>query len=155
VPGAELPADVERYRTHHPSVLHSGTRLMPGAAETLTALKNAGLRLGVCSNKPRDFTAELLRHLGLAARFAVALGPEDVPRLKPAPDMLLTGMQRLGVSANESLYIGDMVVDVETARGAGVPVWVVPTGSDGRSTLEAARPDRILTSLLDLLELVK
>lgn len=155
VPGGDVPADLERYRAHHPSVLHSGTRLMPGAAETVTALKDAGLRLGVCSNKPRDFTAELLRHLGLAAQIDVALGPEDVARLKPAPDMLLAGMHQLGVSPAESLYVGDMVVDIDTARGAGVPVWVVPTGSDDRSTLQAAQPDRILNNLVDLLELTK
>src|SRR5215217_5504593 len=42
VPGTDLEADFARYRAHHPSVIVSGTRLLPGAAETLTALKQAG-----------------------------------------------------------------------------------------------------------------
>ena len=155
VPGGELSEDVKRYRAHHPSVLHSGTRLLPGAAEAVTALKKAGLLLGVCSNKPRDFTRELVRHLRLDPWLDVVLGPEDVARLKPAPDMLLAGMRQLGVSPAESLYVGDMVVDVETARGAGVRVWVVPTGSEERAALEAAKPDRILDGLTDLIELVR
>ena len=68
------------------------------------------------------------------------LGPEDVARPKPAPDMLVAALQRLGVAAAEALYIGDMSVDVETARGAGVKVWVVATGSEERDALERAGP---------------
>jgi len=48
------------------------------------------------------------------------------------------------------LYIGDMVVDIETARSAGVRVWVVATGSDEPDALARARPDRMLNSLHDL-----
>src|SRR5947209_17136538 len=55
VPGTNLDQDLARYRAHHPSVLRSGTRLLPGVAETLRSLKNSGLHLAVCSNKPRDF----------------------------------------------------------------------------------------------------
>src|SRR5438552_946580 len=85
VPGADLEADYARYRAHHPSVLRSGTRLLPGAAEALAAVKRGGRRTGVCSNKPRDFTRTLLAVLGIADDVDVVLGPEDVPRPKPAP----------------------------------------------------------------------
>jgi phosphoglycolate phosphatase-like HAD superfamily hydrolase len=78
------------------------------------------------------------------------LGPEDVARPKPAPDMLRVALERLGVAPARALYVGDMGVDVETARAAGVPVWVVATGSDTREALAAARPDRLLTGLAEL-----
>ena len=68
--------------------------------------------------------------------------------------MLLAALHRLGVSADEALYVGDMDVDVQTARAAGVRVWVVPTGSADRATLEASRPDRILAGLEDLATLL-
>jgi phosphoglycolate phosphatase len=48
------------------------------------------------------------------------------------------------------LYVGDMTVDIQTARAAGVRVWVVPTGSDERGRLEAAQPDRLLRDLNEL-----
>jgi phosphoglycolate phosphatase len=150
IPGCDLPADVARYREHHPTVLRSGTRLLPGAADAVQALHRAGLQLAVCSNKPARFTRDLLEIVGLAEYFALALRPEDVPHPKPAPDMLLEGMRRLGVGPAESLYIGDMVVDIRTARAAGVEVWVVPTGSEERAALEAAAPDSLLSSLADL-----
>jgi phosphoglycolate phosphatase len=150
VPGGNLDKDLARYRAHHPSVLRSGTRLLPGVAETLSVLKTAGLYLAVCSNKPRDFTRELLRYLGLAPWIPVVVGPEDAPRIKPAPDMLLVALKQLNVGPAEALYVGDMVVDIQTARAAGVSVWVIPTGSDERATLQAANPDRILQNFAEL-----
>jgi 2-phosphoglycolate phosphatase len=138
------------YRDHHPSVMKTGTRLMDGAADALAVLHGRGLRLAVCSNKPVRFTRELLEALGIASLFEAVLGPEDVAQPKPAPDMLLAGLRRLGVGAGEALYVGDMTVDIATARAAGVPVWVVPTGSDEAATLRAAAPDRLLASLAEL-----
>lgn len=154
VPGTDLEAAAVRYREHHPTVLQSGTRLLPGVAETLALLKRAGLQLAVCSNKPGHFTRELLDLLGLRPFFAVVVGPEDAPRLKPAPDMLLVALQRLGMASSDTLYVGDMSVDIQTARAAGVSVWVVPTGSDERGSLGAAQPDRLLESFRELAELV-
>jgi phosphoglycolate phosphatase len=150
VPVGDLEANQAAYREHHPSVLRSGTRLMPGAADALRALNERGLKLGVCSNKPVDFTRELLSYLGIAPYLNVVLGPEDVARPKPAPDMLLAALPRLGAAAAEALYVGDMTVDVETARAAGVRVWIVPTGSDTPDAIARARPDRTLHGLSEL-----
>lgn len=150
----EVDANVDAYRRHHPSVLLDLTQLLPGAADTLRSLHGSGRKLGICSNKPVDFTRQLIRHLGLTDWLHVVLGPEDVGRHKPAPDMLLAAMQRLAVSPHETLYIGDMTVDIETARAAGVPVWVVPTGSDTIDALDAARPDRRLASLHEIAPLL-
>jgi 2-phosphoglycolate phosphatase len=142
------------YRAHHPTVMREGTRLLSGAAEVLAGLKERGLKLAVCSNKPLRYTRELLASLGVGGYLDAVVGPEDVPRPKPAPDMLVLGLKRLGVKAAEALYVGDMTVDVTTARGAGVRVWVVPTGSDTREALEAARPDLLLDALTDVLRLL-
>jgi phosphoglycolate phosphatase len=150
VPGGDPTADVARYRAHHPAVMRAGTRLLPGAAKAVAALIASGRSVGVCSNKPRAFTRDLLEYLGLAASIDLILGPEDVARPKPAPDMLLQALSRLELPAAETLYVGDMAVDIETARAAGVPVWVVATGSDDRATLERAQPDRLLRDLYEL-----
>jgi phosphoglycolate phosphatase len=155
VPGADLARDWPRYRAHHPSVLESGTRLMPGAAEAVAALKGRGLSVGVCSNKPRVFTRRLLDYLGLGGQVDLVLGPEDVQRPKPAPDMLLATLTRLGLKPEQALYVGDMVVDIDTARAAGLRVWVVPTGSEERAHLEAAQPDRLLRDLNELARLAR
>ena len=153
VPTAPVDEAVGRYRAHHATVMITQTRLMPGAAEAIPELARRGLRLAVCSNKRVEFTRELVRALGLGDYFAYVLGPDDVAgRAKPDPAMLLEGLIRLGVSAPEALYIGDMIVDVQTARAAGVPVWIVSSDGTGEfAPVEGApRPDRVLRSLAEL-----
>src|SRR5688572_9614683 len=77
--------DLARYRAHHPSVMLTGTRLLPGAAELVAWVKQSARPLALCSNKPRPFSLEILKHLGLREYFDVVVGPEDVERPKPAP----------------------------------------------------------------------
>jgi phosphoglycolate phosphatase len=150
VPGADPEKALQMYRTHHPRVMREGTRLMPGVAEMLAALKRGGRRTAICSNKPVQFTIGLLDYFGVASLLDLVLGPEDVAQPKPAPDMLLMALARLALPPDRALYVGDMVVDIETARSAGVAVWVVATGSNDRSTLLAARPDRLLDRLAEI-----
>jgi phosphoglycolate phosphatase len=154
VPGSQIETDLERYRAHHPSVLRSGTRLLEGVRETLPRLREARLRLAICSNKPRLFTQELLQIFQLSGLIDVVIGPEDADHIKPAPDMLLKAISELGMTADEALYVGDMVVDIETARAAGVTVWAIPTGSEERANLIAAKPARLLMNFSQIGELL-
>jgi phosphoglycolate phosphatase len=152
LPVGELADNIARYRAIFPSVMRQGTSLLPGAAEALAHLRGRGKRLGLCSNKLSQFSRELLGYLGIADYFAVVLGPEDVGRPKPAPDILLAAGERLAAAPARLLYIGDMDVDVQTARAAGTKVWAVATGTQPRTVLQAANPDRVLDSLRELLE---
>jgi phosphoglycolate phosphatase len=150
VGGPDPEADLARYRAHHPTVMDRLTTLLPGAAEALAVLRGWGIRLGVCSNKPRMFTEQLLGHLGVANVFEVVVGPEDVKRLKPDPDMLVLALSRLGLGTAEVLYVGDTLVDIQTAHAAGVRVFVLPTGSDDLETLWSGGADRVLNHLAEL-----
>jgi phosphoglycolate phosphatase len=150
----DVSANVAQYKAHHPGVMYSGTRLYPGVADALAKMHTKGYRLAVCSNKPVAFTRDLLAYLKVAPYFTLVLGPEDVRRPKPAPDMLLAALERLQLAPHQALYIGDMTVDIQTARAAGVRVWSVPTGSDDRDTLLAAHPDRLLRDLREAAELL-
>ncbi len=72
---------------------------------------------------------------------------------KPAPDMALAALEALGVPAGETLFVGDMTIDVETARACGMAVAVVPSGSATVEELVASRPDHLLASLEEVLPL--
>jgi phosphoglycolate phosphatase len=161
VPGAPTADAVARYREHHRGVMLTHTRLMPGVAEVIPELARRGLRLGVCSNKRVEFTRALVGALGLGEHFGCVLGPDDVGgRAKPDPAMLLEGLRQLEVSANEAVYVGDMVVDVQTAKAAGVPVWLVSAAESTDGTggpapvVGAAGADRVLGSFAELLNLL-
>ena len=154
-PNADPDEAVRRYRAHHGSVMFSGTKLLPGVAEVIPELARRGLQLAVCSNKQVAFTRELVNHFGLGAHFAAVLGPDDVQgRAKPDPAMLFEACNRLGVPPGETVYVGDMAVDVHTAKAAGIPVWLVPGGASGLESATAAGPDRQLAAFTDLLTLI-
>lgn len=155
VPGAAIDDAIALYRAHHQTVMFTLTRLMPGVAETIPALARHGLHLAVCSNKRVEFTRRLVTAFGFEQYFAAVLGPEDVhDRPKPAPDMLIEGLTRLGVSAAEAVYVGDMAVDVDSARAAGIPVWLVLGGASGQESAAAARPDRVLAGFTEVRDLL-
>ncbi len=150
VPGGDPEANAKLYREHHPSVMVSHTHLYPGVLEALEQLHQRGIKMGVCSNKPSVFTRQLVSGLGVAKYFAATLGPEDAGAAKPDPAIIHLALKILGISENHALYIGDMEVDVQTARAANVAVWVVLTGSDNLETLERSNPDRIMRDMKDL-----
>jgi 2-phosphoglycolate phosphatase len=150
IPVGDLSENVQLYKDHHPGVMLPLTRVLPEVAETLAALNRRHMPLAVCSNKPVAFSRELLEHLELSKYFTIVIGPEDAPRPKPAPDMLIEAVNRLALPRSEVLYVGDMVIDILTARSAGLAVWVIPTGSEALENLEAAKPDRLMSSFSEL-----
>ncbi len=94
------------------------TRPYPGVTDALRALKAAGHRLGVCTNKPEEPALLVLHLLGLGGFFDVVVGGDTLDRKKPDPEPLEHVFAALGDGAR--LYVGDSEVDAETARRAGV-----------------------------------
>jgi 2-phosphoglycolate phosphatase len=146
---------VRRYREHHPTVMVSGTKLFPGVADTLHELHNRGVKLGVCSNKAVQFTKALVRDLGLGELMTGVFGPEDAGgKPKPDPTMLLEACSRLDVPPAETVYVGDMIVDVQAGKAAGIRVWLVHAGMAGHEDPTAAGPDRVLNEFTELKGLI-
>ncbi len=137
-----------------PSVLREHCRLFAGLAQTLDALKQAGLLLGIVSGA-RPEVLELLREEGVLERFdAVVLGA-DVARRKPDPEGLLQCLSKLGVAPQEAIYVGDTQVDVLASRAAGVQSVGVLTGAADCATLSASWPDRLASSHIRLPGIVR
>lgn len=151
LPGIDPDAAARLYREHHPTVMKSHTKLLPGVADGLAALKAAGVKLGVCSNKPAYFTRSLLGMLDIGHYFDVVYGPDDVGAAKPDPAMVDRALEKLGVPKEQALYVGDMEVDVETGRRAGIETWVMPTGSHDEATLRAAGYGRVFPGMTDVI----
>jgi 2-phosphoglycolate phosphatase len=144
---------VRLFRERYAVVGPGATTLLPGAADVTRRLLEGGVPLAVASNKPSVFSVQLLAELGLGDRFVAVVGPEDGVPPKPDPEMVRRLFPLLGFGPAETLFVGDMAVDVETARAAGMPVAVVPTGSATRDELLEAGADHLLGSLSDVLAL--
>lgn len=114
------------------------TRAFPGVAETLPALRAAGWRLAVCTNKPEAAARNLLAGLGIAAWFDALGGGDSFPTRKPDPAHLLATIAAAGGSPARSLMVGDHHNDILAAKGAGIPAIFALWGYGPRSMGEGA-----------------
>ena len=153
--GAEnVTEGVRLFRERYEAVGLESTQLLPGAESVTRRLFERGILLAIASNKPARFTRPLLEALGLKDRFGFVAGPDDGFPPKPAPHMLFMALATLGVPAEDAVYVGDMPVDVSTARAAQTPIIALPTGSATREELLACSPDAIVENLEGLLPLL-
>ncbi len=153
--GTENVAEgVRLFRERYEKVGLEATRLLPGAEGVTRSLFERGVRLAIASNKPARFTRPLLEAFGLSHRFGFVAGPDDGFPPKPAPHMVFMALGTLGVPARDAVFVGDMPIDVATARAAQLPIIALPTGSATREELVACSPDAIVENLEALLPLL-
>lgn len=138
VVGAERAQEgVTLFREHYAEVYRDGTSLLPGVAEALDRLSAAGIAMAVASNKPARFGRPICEALGIARHMATVEGPDTAGRTKPEPAMLRNCLRAMGSGVRETLYVGDMVLDAESGRRAGLATWLVQGGSSELEALEA------------------
>ena len=138
-----------QYRAH----MLDQTRLYHGVAETLEALQ--AWPKAVVTNKPYEFTADLLEGVGLLKHFTVVLGGNSLPERKPSPLMLLEAARLCEVAPADCLMIGDSWVDIEAGRNAGMPTVGYVGGFRGRAELEAAGANYLIERFDELNGIVK
>lgn len=140
------------YRRHHRTTVVKDVRLRPYARKVLILLKKQGKILAVASNRPTAFTRILLAGAGIKEFFDYILCADRAKSLKPSPSIINRIVKRFRVPKTETLYIGDMVIDLETARRSGIDAVFVQGGSDSVSQARAFPARRIIRSLRELVE---
>ncbi|CAN5166877.1 HAD-IA family hydrolase [soil metagenome] len=119
--------------------LHLWDLPVPGAAECLRRLREAGLRLGVVSNADGRI-AGALRRAGLDELVEVVVDSGVVDVAKPDPRIFSHALGPLGLAPEETWYVGDTVVyDAAGARAAGLVDWLV----DHRGLQSREHPRRV------------
>jgi phosphoglycolate phosphatase len=140
---ATVDADYPRLLTAYADDIDRHTRLYPGAAEAVEALRSAGWATAICTNKPEGLAEVLLGRLGVRGLFDALVGADTLPVRKPDPAPYRLAVDRAGGRAAASALVGDTVTDVETARAAGVPVALVAFGPEGEGIARLG-PDAML-----------
>ena len=130
-PGISVEQIADYYNEHFLDHVAEIT-VNPDAANVLQHLTGAGLRHAVVTNTPQPAAWKILRHAGLNPELVV--GGTDVPRPKPAPDMLLHALKELEMDAGAAVMVGDTSYDREAATAAGVRF--AGYGTEGEITLE-------------------
>ena len=108
---------------------------LPGVLEMLTAAKQAGLRLAVASSSPHRWVDGHLARLGLDHFFETVRCADDVARTKPEPDLYLSALAALKVSADQAIAFEDSPNGVRAARSAGLFVVAIPNPVTAQLTL--------------------
>lgn len=121
-------AEIEEFRAIHRTIAVPADLTFPGVTETLAGLREAGVGLAICSNKPQILCDKILGDLGLADHFGIIVGSAADRARKPAPETALLALEGIGGTAEDTLYCGDSAIDVATARAAGLPVVLVQWG---------------------------
>ena len=138
----DCPEDVKEdvigeYRGLYDRFCHEKTRPYRGMVELMKALKAAGVKTAIVSNKP-DSMVQTLERVYYPGVPDIVLGEREGLARKPAPDMVLFALNAIGAEAARSIYVGDTEVDIQTARNAGMGCISVPWGFRSREQLEAA-----------------
>ena len=130
------------------------SRPYPGVVDLLRQLHSQGVQVAVASNKYHEATVKLVRHFFPDTPFSVVLGQRENVPIKPAPDIVYDILRETGVTASQTLYIGDSGVDMMTARNAGVDSVGVTWGFRGEEELREHGAMYIVHRAEEILHLV-
>lgn len=122
------------YYNAHCSIL---TCPYEGIVQMMERLRAKGMKLAIISNKGDEAVKELAERF-FPGLLETAVGESAAVRRKPAPDAVLAAAERLGVSPESCVYVGDSEVDIQTAKNAGIDCISVCWGFRSREQLMEA-----------------
>ena len=150
LPETDVERASSRFREIYTPIAGNETQLMPGAQELLSFLEEEKIPAAVVTNKMGEEARIITKSLGICPPALFTLGEGDGFPEKPAPDMLLEALSRIGTSCENTLFVGDSPWDFHAARAASIPVCLIPTGTHQKEELEALSPDWLFDNLEEL-----
>lgn len=130
----------QSFRAHYVDHCLDATRPYEGIVEMLRALKEKGFKLAIVSNKLQPAVTELNERF-FRDVISVAIGESADVRRKPFPDSVLKAMGELRSTCEQTVYVGDSEVDIETAKAVGIPCLSVLWGFRDEDFLRGKYPD--------------
>ena len=130
---------IETYRAH---LREAPIRTFPKAQELFAAIRARGVRTALATSNSRELLGLLRERIVIDMPDVIVTG-EDVRATKPAPDIVIAAVERLGVESSRAAYVGDTPYDAMAATAAGVRAFGVLTGSHTAEALRAAGAERI------------
>ena len=144
-------SEFKEYYKEHSAIL---TKPYDGIIDLMKELKSKGIKIAVVSNKA-DFAVKTLMEDYFKGLYDCAYGERvGVPR-KPAPDSVFGAISEMGAEIENTVYIGDSEVDVETSKNANLPCIAVTWGFRDKEVLESLNPEYIVDSPSDILRIIE
>lgn len=150
----EIGADcLAVFKEHYKGNSRNKTAPYAGIKEMLAKVKEKGYKTAVVTNKIQDAAIEIIRSF-FGDKIDVIIGQVDGVAQKPEPDGVWLALEKLGVSKENSVYVGDSEVDCMTAHNAGIPCIGVTWGFRDRSVLEEHKAEFIIDKPEELFEVL-
>lgn len=138
-------------RTRHDELIEG----IDGVVETLSALKQRGIKMAVVTSKKRPAAIRDLGCYDLEEYFDTIIACDDCAENKPLPGPSLMALERLGLNGADCLAVGDSPYDLQSARAAGCQTAAVRyTSFDWNFILNEGKPDYVLNKMTYLLTLI-
>ena len=154
--GAAADAEqLDRYRAAQWERHARDFAVREGVTETLTALRERDMHLGIVSNIDDDKLAHLLEIADIAAHFDSILSSQQARSCKPDAIIFEEALRRAGCAAENALFVGDTLMqDIAGANQVGLQSVLLWHRTDRDPPAEAPRPRHVIRRIPDLLELV-
>ncbi|MER5307643.1 HAD-IA family hydrolase [Streptomyces sp. NPDC002773] len=149
-----LPLRMERPFVETSHRLIAEVEVYPDVPLLLKRLRESGIRTGIATGKSGARARAVLEVVGLLPLLDTVVGSDEVPRPKPAPDIVREALRRLGARPEDAVMVGDAVIDIQSGRAAGTATAAALWGETAADPLRAERPDFVLEGPVDLLALV-
>ena len=143
---------LEIFLTYYADNLCNATVPYPHVNTTLSALREKAYRLAIVTNKPFAFVEPILHSLGLNDLFELILGGDSLPKKKPDPAPLLYVCEKLGVSVDECVMVGDSKNDILAANDCAMQSIAVTYGYNYGEDIGIYDPDLAIDDFGDLLK---
>lgn len=128
------------------------TKPYDGIEKVIETLRSKGILTAVASNKPDGFAKFIVSSVFGDGKFDYVTGKKDGIPTKPAPEIIYNILEKLNVSAEECVIVGDSDVDVLTSKNVGVECIGCCWGFRGRKELENAGAEYIAEEPADILK---
>lgn len=151
---AIFTAALRIFKTFYAENMCNRSQVYPGVIEALEYLKSHHIKLSVITNKPAMFTEDLLKTLHLFDYFGLVISGDTLDKKKPDPMPLLHTAKYFGLSSDKCLMVGDSTNDVFAAKAAGFQVLCVDYGYNRGIDIRESNPDRVVSSLATIKELI-
>lgn len=106
--------------------------------ELIRTAAGRGLQVVYCTSGSERDTADFRRKIGCDDVVAAVVSASDVPKSKPAPDIVRAALDAVGVAPERAVMVGDTVYDVRAATAAGVACIGLMCGGIGERELQEA-----------------
>ena len=155
VPDERVQEGVDTYRRIFFDVAGQYITLFPGVEETLKYLAESGYTLSIATSRGRNSLSRILHAHGIDGIFSEIATSDGDYRPKPAPDIVLWLLDRLGAQAAETLVVGDTTFDLMMGSGAGCRTCGVTWGNHSAEMLQSASPDFLIDSFEELIPVLR